>query len=290
MKRVLAGMALLAAVALTMQGCGKPSTSKAIRIKGSDTMVNLGQAWVEAYRNQHRDADFSVSGGGSAVGITALINGDTEIAESSRAMKPAEWDQSRQKGLNPSEITVARDGLSVIVNKSNPVSKLTIGQLSDIYTGKITNWKEVGGNDAQIVALSRDKSSGSHDFFLEHVVRKGNAKGRENFENSVLMLISSSTIAKEVANNKDGIGYVGMGYVDKTKHKEIAVAKDVRGPFVEPTEANVLNNTYPIARPLYFYTPNEPAGGVKTFIDFVLGNDGQKIVKKLGFVPVKAIK
>jgi phosphate transport system substrate-binding protein len=198
--------------------------------------------------------------------------------------------EARKNGLSPQEFTVALDGVSVIVSKSNPVKRLTIDQLSGIYTGRITNWREVGGRDGKIVPLSRDKSSGTHDFFLEHVLRRGNSKGTEEYASGVLMLVSSSAIASEVATNKGSIGYVGMGFVDTAKHNTIAVAKNTSSPYIEPTEANVLNKTYPIARPLYFYTPGKPEGEAKSFIDFVLSDEGQRIVKEKEFVPVRALK
>lgn len=287
MRRFFAIVLLVAGLLLVLQGCARRSRSEQVEIKGSDTMVNLGQAWAEAYTRDHPDANISVTGGGSGTGIAALINGDVDIAQASREMKPEEIEQARKKGMDPKEFTVARDGLSVIVNPANPVSRLTIDQLSGIYTGTITNWKQVGGKDEKIVVLSRDRSSGTHVFFLEHVLRKGNAKGTEEFGSSVLMLPSSQAIADEVAGNSAAIGYVGMGYVKPDKQKTIAIAKDSNSPYVEPTVDNVLNGTYPIARGLYFYTPKQPEGPVKSFIDFVLSDEGQKIVQEQEFVPVK---
>jgi len=286
MKRLLIAGVSLAFLALVLQGCSRTTSTE---IKGSDTMVNLGNAWAEAFRAEHPGVSISVTGGGSGVGIAALINGDTDIAESSREMKQEEKDQAKKAGLDPQEFVVAKDGLSVIVNQRNSVAKLTIDQLADIYTGRITNWKDIGGKDEQIVVLSRDKSSGTHVFFLEHVLRKGNSKGTEEYANTVLMQVSSQSIADEVAQNTSAIGYVGMGYVDAVRHKAIAVAKDAESPFVEPTTENVLNETYPIARPLYLYTPKSPEGTVKDFIDFALSDEGQKIVEKIEFVPIKAL-
>jgi len=283
MRRVFAIIALLGVAAL-LQGCGRQT---GVEVKGSDTMVNLSQAWAEAYTKEHPGANIGVTGGGSGVGIAALINGDTDIAAASREMSREELAQARAKGINPQEFTVARDGLSVIVNRANPVNRLTIAQLSDIFTGKITNWKQLGGRGQKIVALSRDRSSGTHVFFLEHVLRSKNKKAE--YGNSVLMLPSSRAIADEVAGNTAAIGYVGMGYVDEGKHKTIAVAKDADSPYVEPAEQNVLNGAYPIARPLYFYTPKEPHGAVEDFINFALSDEGQKIVVKQDFVPVREI-
>ncbi|MFA6665003.1 MAG: phosphate ABC transporter substrate-binding protein [Armatimonadota bacterium] len=290
MKRRLAFFVMLIFCVLTVCGCSRRAQMQGeIQIKGSDTMVNLGQAWAEAYQQMHPYTSISVTGGGSGTGIAALINKNASIAESSRSMKPEELAAAVKNGLSPQEFTVALDGVAVIVNKDNPVKKLTIDQLSKIYTGKITNWKQMGGRDEKIVPLSRDKSSGTHDFFLEHVLRQGNPRGQEEYAADVLMLVSSTAIASEVSANKGSIGYVGMGFADKSKHTEVAVAKSAASPYMEPTESNILNKTYPIARPLYFYTPGKPEGDVKGFIDFVLSDEGQRIVKKKEFVPVRSL-
>jgi phosphate transport system substrate-binding protein len=294
-KAALLGGSVLA-VAIFVAGCGKSTqsgpasnggaASAGIVIKGSDTMVNLGQNWAEVYGTES-SVNVSVTGGGSGTGFAALINGDTDIAEASRSIKPDEVEKLKAKGVEPKEFVVAQDGLSVIVNPANPVTKLTVAQLGDIFTGKVSNWKQVGGNDAKIVVLSRDKNSGTHVFFLEHILRKGKSKGPEEYAVDAQMLPSSQSIADEVASGKDAIGYVGMGYVDPAKHKHLLVAKDEKSPYVEPTPANVLNNSYPVARPLYFYTPGEPKPEVKKFIDWVMSAKGQEIVTKQEFVPIK---
>ena len=282
-------------VCIALSGCTKRQTSEpgaptgksnVVQIKGSDTMVNLGQAWAEAYMKSHPDADVAVTGGGSGTGIAAMIAGTTDIAESSRPMKDKEIALARERGVTPVEHEVAIDALSVIVNPANTVGKLTIDQLSDIFTGRITNWKQLGGSDEKIVLLSRDKNSGSHVFFLEHVVRRGNDKGTEEFVQSALMLPSSEAIASQVATDKASIGYVGLGYVDPKKHKTIAVAKTKADPYVEPSIQTAVDHTYPISRPLYWYTNGRPAGEVKSLLDFVLSPEGQKIVDELGFAPI----
>jgi phosphate transport system substrate-binding protein len=260
-----------------------------VQIKGSDTMVNLGQAWAEAYMKARPESSVAVTGGGSGTGIAAMIDGRTDIAESSRAMKDKEIADAKKKGVDPVEHEVALDALSVIVNPSNPVSKLTIDQLSDIFTSRITNWKQVGGADEKIVILSRDKNSGSHVFFLEHVLRRGNDKGPEEYAASALMMPSSEAIAEQVASDKASIGYVGLGYVDPAKHKTVDVAKTAAGPFVKPTVETAIDHTYPVSRPLYWYTNGEPKGEVKSLLSFVLSPDGQKIVDRLGFAPVKRL-
>ena len=260
--------------------------SRMIQIKGSDTMVNLGQAWAEAFMTKHPEANIAVTGGGSGTGIAALINGTCDIAEASRDMKPQERDQAKKAGHDVREFKVAVDALAVIVNPANPVKELSFDQLSAIFTGKITNWKELGGKDQKILALSRDRNSGTHVYFLEHVLRKGNEKGPEQYAPSTLMLPSTQAIIDEVAQSESTIGYVGLGYV-ASKVKTVATVKMSAGPFVAPSIKTAMDKTYPIARPLLFYTETEPQGLEKTFVDFVLSDEGQEIVKTMDFVPLR---
>jgi phosphate transport system substrate-binding protein len=257
-----------------------------IQIKGSDTMVNLGQAWAEKYMEENPGAFVAVTGGGSGTGLSSLISGTCDIAMSSRNIKSKEIDLAKAKGINPYEIKVGLDGLAVVVNPQNPVSKLTVQQLADIFTGKITNWKDVGGKDLKIVILSREVNSGTHVYFKEHVLRKGDASGKEEFAPSALMLSSSQAIADEVAGNSSAIGYYGMGYVS-LKQKEISVAKDDKSEFVKPIIENVISGKYPISRPLFLYSNGEPKDAVKKFVDYTLSKEGQEIVLKTDFVPIK---
>ena len=257
-----------------------------IQIKGSDTMVNLGQAWAEKYMEENRQEFMAVTGGGSGTGLSSLISGTCDIAMSSRNIKEKEILLAKQKGINPYETKVALDGLAVVVNPKNPVSKLTVEQLAGIFTGRVTNWKEVGGNDQKIVILSREVNSGTHVYFKEHILRKGNPNGKEEFAPSALLLPSSQAIADEVANNPSAIGYYGMGYIS-AKQKPVAVAKDEKSDYVAPAIENVLNGKYPISRPLFLYTNGLPQGLVKKFIDFCLSKQGQEIVLKTDFVPIK---
>ncbi|MCX6584346.1 MAG: phosphate ABC transporter substrate-binding protein [Candidatus Aminicenantes bacterium] len=269
-------------------GCGRrQAQGNALQIKGSDTMVNLGQAWAEEYMKLYPDMSIAVTGGGSGTGITSMINNTCDIAEVSREMKEEELQMARSKGFEPNEIKVALDGLAVVVNPANPVSQLTMEELAAIFTGTIKNWKEVGGSDEKIVILSREVNSGTHVYFKEHVLRKGNAKGVEEFAPEALMLSSSQAIADEVSQNPAAIGYYGMGYIT-AKEKALHIAKDKNSAYVAPTLDNVINNSYPISRPLLMYTRGTPAGPVKEFIDFVLSPEGQAIVKKIDFVPVKS--
>jgi len=257
-----------------------------IQIKGSDTMVNIGQAWAEEFNKLHPDVNISITGGGSGTGIAALISGTCDIAESSRIMADKEIKQAESRGVEPVQKIVALDGLAVVVNPGNPVKNLTIGQLRDIFMGNIDNWRAVGGKNIPIVILSREVNSGTHIFFKEHVLRNGNAKGPEEFSPSALLMPSSQAIADEVANNENAIGYYGMGYISPGQ-KTIAVGKSKTGPFVEPTIESVTTDTYPISRPLYMCTNGKPKGAIKDFLDFVLSREGQDIVRKLDFVPIK---
>jgi phosphate transport system substrate-binding protein len=270
-------------------GCGKPASegAGAIEVKGSDTMVNLGQAWAEAFSEAPNRPEVTVEGGGSGTGIAALIDKNTDIAESSREMEPQEMEQAKAKGVNPVATVVAQDGLSVIVHPDNPVSHLTIQQLSDIYTGKVTNWKQLGGPDKRIAVLSREKNSGTHVFFLEHVVRMGKKDNSIQYAPSTQMQPSSSALVQQVATTPNAIGYVGLGYAAGAKVKEVGIAAKPGDKPVVPSQKSVLDKSYPISRPLYFYTDGPPTGKVKEFVDFVLSPEGQKIVSRMEFVPVR---
>ena len=271
-------------LALAVVSCG--GGKKAVQIKGSDTMVNLGQAWSEDFMKANPAISIAVTGGGSGTGIAALIGGTTDIAQASRNMEPKEIEQARKNGVEPKEIHVANDGITLVVNPANPVSQLTRQQLSDIYTGKTKNWKEVGGEDLKIVALSRERNSGTHVFFLEHVVKMGDSKNQNEFAPSILMMPSSQAIIEEVNSNPSAIGYVGLGYLTP-KEKALAVANAKGSAYVMPSVKSVLSKQYPISRSLLFYTNGEPSGEVKSFVDYVLSPEGQKVVLKMDFVPVK---
>jgi len=256
-----------------------------IQVKGSDTMVNLGQAWAEKYMEKNPGDFVAVTGGGSGTGLSSLISGTCDIAMSSRNIKEKEIALAKKKGINPSEIKVALDGLAVVVNPANPVDKLTMDQLAGIFTGRIANWKELGGKDESIVILSREVNSGTHVYFKEHVLRKMDPNSTEEFAPGALMLSSSQAIADEVAGNPSAIGYYGMGYISP-KQKPVAVAKDGASGFVTPSIGNVLNGSYPISRPLFLYTNGTPAGLTKKFTDFTLSKDGQDLVLATDFVPI----
>ena len=249
-------------------------------------MVNLALAWAEAYTAGHPEARFSVTGGGSGTGIAALINGTVDIANASRRIKSEEIAAAEANGVTPIEHVVARDAIAIVVHPSNPVDRLTINQLSGIYRGSIDNWRQLGGPDRPIVLLSRESNSGTHVYFLEQVVRRGDKNDRTLFSRDTLLLPSSEGISAEVRQNPNVIGYDGLGYVTPDQ-KVIAVAREADGPFILPTAETVNNGQYPIARDLYMYTAGEPEGIVAAYLEWVVSNEAQTIVTELGFVPLK---
>jgi len=259
-----------------------------IQNKGSDTMVNLALAWAERYQAEHPDISLSVTGGGSGTGIAALVNGTVDIANASRAMTADEIKQAKANGIIPVELVVSRDAIAVVVNPKNPVRRLTLQQISDIYSGKINNWSGVGGDDRPIVRLSRETNSGTHVFFLQTVIRLGDKNNTTLFSTDTLLLPSSEGIISEVRQNPNAIGYDGLGYIPTDlMNSVIAVARDVSGPYVIPSITTVNDSSYPVARDLYMYTAGEPAGAIKTYINWILSPEAQTIVADLGFVPIK---
>jgi len=250
-----------------------------ITIKGSDTMVILVQRWTEKYTGK-ATAEFQVTGGGSGTGIAALINGTTDICASSRPMKPAEISQLKEKtGYAGMEIRVARDGLSVYTHASNKVKQLTIDQLSKIFTGKITNWKDVGGADAKIILYSRENNSGTYEFFKEHVLNK------QDFASSAQHMAGTAALINAISKDKNGIGYGGAAYAKNVK--ALAVAEREGAPYVTPNKKTILSGEYPISRFLYFYLSQRPDGEIKKFVDWVLSPAGQKVVSDVGYYPLK---
>jgi phosphate transport system substrate-binding protein len=293
-------LALASCAALLMAGCarggpnggkeGAPGSAPAaaaasFQNTGSDTLVNLALAWAERYMALHPEVRISVTGGGSGTGIASLINGTIQIANASREMSPEEIALAKKNGINPVRFIVALDAIAVVVNPENPVHGLTLKQISDMYTGRITRWSAVGGEDRPIVLLSRESNSGTYVYFLEQVIRLGDAKSRILFSPETLLMPSSEGIGAEVRQNPNAVGYDGLGYVTK-EQKMIAVARADGLPFVLPSAPTVLNKSYPIARPLYMYTAGQPTGAVKAYLDWIM-RDGQKTVTDLGFVPLE---
>jgi len=285
---VLAGCSTTSTPTTTTSTTTPPALSGSFKIIGSNTVTPLSSVWAENFMKANKEVGIAVSGPGSGVGIASLIDGTTDICQSSRLITSKEIDQAKAKGVNPYEIQVASDALSVIVNPSNPVSELTIAQLSAIYTNKITNWKEVGGNDAAILVMARDTNSGTHVFFKEHVVQMAGLPTADKtleYGNKVLMLPSTEEGVSQVAGNPNAIFYAGLGYLNSTV-KAIGVKKTADDTAVKPSVETALNNTYPVSRPLVYYTNGAPTGVIKAYIDYCLSAAGQQTVLEAGFVPL----
>ena len=266
---------------------GEVATGDNIQNKGSDTMVNLALAWAQAYAQVRPEVQIAVTGGGSGTGIAALINGTVDMANASREIKPEERQEALDNGIDPVEHVAAGDAIAIVVHPSNPVDGLTISQLSDIYAGKITNWQDVGGEDRPIVLLSRESNSGTHVFFLENVVRRGQADDDTLFSPDTLLMPSSEGISAEVRQNPNAIGYDGLGYVTADQ-KVVAVAVEDGAPYILPTLETARDGSYPIARLLYIYTAGQPTGEIAEYLAWIQGEQGQAIVRELGFVPLQA--
>jgi phosphate transport system substrate-binding protein len=263
--------------------------SGSFNVIGSNTVTPLTSVWAEEFMKMHPKVNIAASGPGSGAGIAALINGTTDICQASRLIKATEIEQAQANGVEPYEIQVATDALSVVVHPDNPVSEITIAQLSAIYTGQITNWREVGGNDAPIVAIARDTNSGTHVFFKEHVVQmQGLATEDKSLEygGNILMLPSTEEGVSQVAANLNAIFYPGLGYVTDAV-KALGIKKTADAAAVKPSLETALDGTYPIARPLLYYTNGAPEGVIKAFIDYCLSPEGQEKVIEVGYVPLQ---
>lgn len=255
------------------------SVSFAQKLKGSDTVLPLAQKEAETYMKTNKTAKVTVTGGGSGVGISALLDGTTDIAMSSRKMKMGEKIKLSDAGKAGKETIIAYDALAVVINPANKVSQLTRDQIEGIFIGKIKNWKEVGGDDLQIVVYSRESSSGTYDFFKEHVMNN------KNYASSVLSMPATGSIIQSIGQTKGAIGYVGFAYIEK-EVKPVKVSFDKGKTFIEPTMATAKNRTYPIVRPLYYYYLATSEKLIKPFVDFCLSADGQKIVEQVGYIPL----
>lgn len=254
---------------------------------GSDTMVNLALAWAEEFQMENPQSNLAVSGGGSGTGIASLINKTTDVANASRKIKSEEIANAEENGIEPIEFIVARDAIAIIVNPNNPISELTLQQLSDIYSGKINNWQELGGEERPIVRLSRETNSGTHVYFLEQVLRLGDKEDKTLFSTDTLLLPSSEVIGAEIRQNPNAIGYDGLGYVTPDmKVVAVADARQENPEFIFPSAGTVNDGTYPIARDLYMYTAGQPEGFIKRYIEWIFTPQAQDIVTELGFVPI----
>jgi phosphate transport system substrate-binding protein len=274
MKKIILIFAIIAAFLPQMKG-----QSVSCKVKGSDTCLPLTQKEAEEFMKKNAGSSIMVTGGGSGVGLSSLLSGTTDLAQSSRKMKMDEKMKLQDAGKAFTEKIIAYDALAVIVNPSNKVTQLTREQIEAIYTGKITNWKEVGGDDMNIVIYSRETSSGTYEFFREHVLNK------KNFATSALLMPATGAIVQSVSQTKGAIGYVGLAYLE-SDIKAIKVSYDAGKTYVSPSVENAKNKTYPITRPLYYYYLNSAEKVVKPFVDFVLSPEGQKIVGDIGFVPL----
>jgi phosphate transport system substrate-binding protein len=251
-----------------------------ITVKGSDTLVILAQKWAEIYMAQHPEAKIQVTGGGSGIGFAALQNGGTDIADASRPIKAAERAACiKVFGKNPREYKVALDGLTVYVNEDNPLNELSVEQLEKIFTGKVRNWKELGGGDSPITVYSRENSSGTYEFFKEHVL-----KGQD-FVSSAQTMPGTAALLQNVSRDKNAIGYGGAAYGHGAKALKIKKAADA--PAIEPNEENVVSGKYPISRFLYNYlNPDKDKGEIAAYLNWVRSAEGQKVVKDVGYYPL----
>jgi phosphate transport system substrate-binding protein len=245
-----------------------------ISINGSTTVLPIAQKVSEAYMKEHPDVKISISGGGSGNGIKALIDKTTDIANSSRTIKPEEAEQAKAKGISPVELIVAHDCIVPVVHPENPLKNITLDQLKSMYKGEIRNWKQIGGADRPVVIISRDTSSGTYEVWEEKVMKK------ERVFPGALLQASNGAIVQAVSKNPNAVGYIGLGYADKT-----VKLLSVNG--IVGSKETTLNKTFSISRPLYMYTQVQPAGDVKNFLDYVISDKGQKLVEEEGFIPLK---
>jgi phosphate transport system substrate-binding protein len=268
-------------VALGFFSCA-PEGERPITVRGSDTMVAIGQKWAEIYMMKFPDATIQVNGGGSGTGISALANRIADICQSSRPMKKREKEIIKSKyGRDVIEIPVAKDGIVIYVHESNPLSEITIEQMKSIYTGKTKNWKAFGWEDKEIIIYGRENSSGTYEFFKKRVL-DGN-----DFDAQVQTLPGTGAIANAVAQDKYSIGYGGIAYSRGIKF--LAAKDSPDSPAVTASETTISNSTYPISRDLYFYMVKEPQGRTKDFIDWILSDEGQSIAVEEGYFPVRAL-
>jgi len=276
MKR-LATLAVL--LGLVAGAAAVSAQQRNITVKGSDTLVILGQRWAEVYMQKNPGVSIQVTGGGSGTGIAALINGTTQVAESSRPMKDKETANLKAKrGLDALELPVAVDGLAVYVHEENPVSELTLAQLKAVYTGAVKSWKEVGGKDERIILYSRENNSGTYVYFKEHVLEEA------DYYPTAQTLPGTAAVINAVAKDPRGIGYGGIAYGKGIKH--LRVKKDANSPGVEPSMENVLAGRYPISRYLYWYLAGQPSGDLLAFSQWVVSKEGQEVVEKVGYYPL----
>ncbi len=266
---------LIIAILLTSFGMASAAN---ITVKGSDTLVRLGQRWAEEYMKAHPDAVIQVSGGGTGTGIAALINGTTDVCEASRDMKEQEYKQARARGVEPFKVAVALDGIAVFLHEANPLRELTLDQLKGIYTGEITNWKQVGGESHAIILYGRENNSGTYAYFKEHVLQN------EDYVENTQTLPGTAAVVNAVGKDKYGIGYGGIAWGKGVKY--MGVKKDAASPAVEPSLETVTNGTYPISRELYWFFNGQPTGQLRELLNWVLSPEGQQVAEKVDYIPL----
>ena len=259
-------------------GAGFLIAGSTITIKGSDTLVRLGQRWAEEYMKDFPGTVIQVSGGGSGTGIAALLNGTTDICEASRDMKEKEYKKAEELGITPYRVSVALDGIAVFLHEKNSVQNLTYAQLKGIYTGAITNWKEVGGKDTRIILYGRENNSGTYAFF------KANVLNKEDYSEYTQTLPGTAAVVNAVSKDVNGIGYGGIAWAKGVKFA--AVSKADGGKFMLPSTETVSNGTYPISRDLYWFFNGKPTGELKKLINWALSEKGQKIAEEIDYVPL----
>ena len=271
MKKTILTLVIIVSAIISMQ---------AQKIKGSDTMLPLSQKEAESFMKANPSLTVTVTGGGSGVGISALFEGTTDLAQSSRKIKFDEKQKLKDGGKSVKEVIAAYDALAIIIHPSNKVQNITREQLEGIFTGKIKNWKEVGGIDLKIIPYSRETSSGTYEFFKESVLKN------KNYMNGIMSMPASGAIIQSISQTQGAIGYIGLAYLNKDT-KAVHVSYDNGKTYNEPSVANAKNGTYPIVRPLYYYYVTTAESKVKTFIDYVLSAPGQKIVSEIGFITIE---
>jgi len=277
-------------------GCKKKEgdvSKTVISVKGSDTMVNLAQKWAEVYMQNNPNVSIQVTGGGSGTGVAALLNGTLDLANSSRELKDSELETAKQKGVAPVVYEVALDGIAVIVHPDNQIDNLTVKQVSDIFSGKITNWKQLGGPDMIITLYGRENSSGTYEFFKDHVLGKDESGKQIDYATSTQVLQGTAALGEAIARDVKGIGYGGVGYFAlRNDVKILHIKKDETSPAVSPSEKGKVNynaiwsGDYSISRYLYCFTNGQATGELKTYIDFILSPEGQKLVESMEYIPL----
>ncbi len=271
-------LAVLALVTIFAATTLQSDTPVRITITGSDTLVRLGQRWAEEFMKRHDDVIIQVSGGGSGRGIASLLNGTTDICEASRPFHEEEYELAKERGIDVFEVAVALDGIAVFVHNSNPIETITLTDLRDIYTGYITNWSEIGGPDEPIILYSRENNSGTFMYFREKVLDD------EDFDPRTQSLPGTAAVVNAVSQDPNGIGYGGIAYGESIRHLMVAYTADDEP--VDPTFESISEGTYPISRPLFWYTNGKPNGMIKELVNWVLSEEGQTIARETDYVPL----